>query len=113
MSLPPHLAHVPPPDPENFWPFAPGQVQTIGVDPDLSFRVDRIHSREIDPYIVGTETLGDQVIEGELHMDYPVVISRSGTDRQPLVTLTLRKIEDGKAFIQVTARSDLRVGWRA
>ncbi len=127
-----YAAHVPPPDPEFFWSFEPGQSHTFGINPDLGFRVDAIfpsrrtalseipgsalndgctEMRTIAK-IQGTQFMDDREIKGELLMDCPVVICRSGNDGEPLVTLTLRKIEDGKAFLQVTARMDLRRGTR-
>lgn len=100
-------SHVPPPDPDKFWPFAIGQERMIGLEPYLSFRLDAIH----ETFIEGTETLGEQVVQGRLFIDRPVVISK-WTSGEPEVTLTLRRIEDGTAFLQVTANPKLKVGWR-
>jgi len=105
------VSHVPPPDPAAFWPFEEGQTRTIGVATEpgqaLAFRVNRIH----DTWIEGTETLGSTIVSGELHLDAPVVIVRDPSSGEPQVTLTLRRVADGKAFLQVTAHPGIRRGW--
>src|SRR5919198_6407855 len=78
--------HVPPPDPANFWEFAPGEERTIGTFQNgtvLAFRVHRIHYNRVE----GTETLGRQKIVGYLWMDMPVVIVRDRATREPQATL--------------------------
>lgn len=96
------VRHVPPVNPENLWPFGEGQERLIGVFGGgrtlLSFRVDRIGTT----WIEGLQVMGEQKIPGELHLDRPVVIARNAITRAPEVTLTLRKIEGGQAFLQVT-----------
>lgn len=89
--------HVPPPDPAVFWPFTAGQTRIIMDEPILSFTVTAIH----DDYIEGIEVLGDRDVTGRLHMDRSCVMARDGKN-EALVTLTLRKIEDHTAYLQVT-----------
>ncbi len=104
------VRHVPVPDPENLWPFQAAESRTIGISGDDTvsvFRVNAIH----DTWIQGTQTLGAQTVEGELHLNRPVVIERSAAG-ETLVTLTLRRIADGKAYIQVTVNPKLRQGRR-
>lgn len=101
-------AHIPQPDPDTFWPFTAGRERTIGIDPVLAFRVDVIH----DTWIEGTQTLGLQTVSGELHLDRPVVITRN-SNGDPLVTLTLRRISGGIAFIQVSVDPRVYRGSRA
>src|SRR5437899_6628344 len=96
------VGHVPPPDPETFWPFREGETRTLGED--CAFRVAAIH----DTWIEGQLTFGSQVVDGALDLDLPVVILRTPL-RAPSVTLTLRKIEAGTAYIQVTADPELIV----
>ncbi len=99
------LSHVPAPDPANFWPFTAGQTRTISAErPLLAFRVDKIHADRIE----GTEIMNAEVVHGELLLNAPVVIAET-PDREPLVTLTLREIRDGQAFLQVTAHPGLKV----
>lgn len=95
-----NVRHVP--APEHLWAFSAGQSRTIGIDPLLAFQVIAIH----DTWIEGAETLDTAVVHGELHMDLPVVITKTAQG-EPLVTLTLRRIADGLAFIQV--RVDPRI----
>jgi hypothetical protein len=85
----------------------------IGQEPLLLFRVDGIHESVIheDCHVDGTLTLGHQVVDGQLWMDWPVVATRLPTG-EPMVTLTLRKIEAGKAFVQVTVSPVLELGTR-
>lgn len=92
---------------EDWWPFARGQVRTIGLQPLLAFQVMVIH----DTWIEGIETLGKQIVGGELHIDLPVVIMKDA-EGEPMVTLTLRRISGARAFIQVTANPKLRQGPR-
>ncbi len=92
-------SHVPPPEPSAFWVFMEGVTRTICERPLLTFQVTRVHLKHID----GVETLGAQMVEGNLLMDRPVVVSRDNKTLEPLITLTLRKIHRGKAYIQVTA----------
>jgi hypothetical protein len=99
--------HVQPPDPTSLWPFEAGTVRVIGLEPLLTFQVNAI----IENRIEGTQVLGDQAVNGELHLNYPVVICRDPAGL-PLVTLTLRRVEYGKAFLQVTASPAIRVGTR-
>lgn len=103
---PPHdLSRVPAPDAANFWPFTFGQTRTISAErPLLAFRVDKIHADRIE----GTEIMNAEVVHGELLLNAPVVIAET-PDREPLVTLTLREIRDGQAFLQVTAHPGLKV----
>jgi hypothetical protein len=101
--------HVPDPDPENLWPFSEGQTRlfAVGNEIDDHFRVDRIHERSIE----GVHTHGCERIYGELHLDRPVVILRDAVTHEPMVTLTLRRIERDTAYIQVTGNPRLgRVG---
>lgn len=101
------VGHVRPPDPANYWEFEAGQTCVIGVQPYLAFRVDSVGCAAIG----GTQTLGAQVVSGELHLDMPVVIARDAQG-EPQVTLTLRRIDNGRAFIQVSANPKLRQGRR-
>ncbi len=95
-------SHVPAPDPDHFWTFSSGQERVIGIKPYLAFRVEAI----FDTWIEGLETLGEQKVRGELHLDHPVVITRSASG-EPQVTLTLRRITEGFAFLQVTVNPKL------
>lgn len=106
VSLAPmDTSHVPPADPANFWPFTPGQTRTIAAErPLLAFRVDKIHADRIE----GTVIVNAEVVHGELLLNVPVVIAKTPAD-EPLVTLTLREVRDGNAFLQVTAHPGLKV----
>ena len=98
------VSHVPKPDPAALWSFAEGQLRVIAVQPHLTFRVTKIH----DTWIEGTQELDDITVHGTIDLDYPVVITRS-PEGIPQVTLTLRKINNGKAFIQVTVNPNLLI----
>ncbi len=97
------VRHVPTPDPNNWWDFVAGQERTIGTD--LAFRVDTLHA----DHIKGTQTLGTQVVQGELWLDAPVVITRDAITNEPHVTLTLRAVDENVAGIQVTAHPRIAV----
>lgn len=78
--------------------FEPGKIVTLcASDPILSFRVDRIETL----MVWGTQWLGLHEVRGVLMMDHPVCILRKpdGTD---LLALTLRRVSEGRAFIQVS-----------
>lgn len=85
------------PDPENYWTFLVGQTRMIGLKPKLLFRLDSIH----DTWIVGTETMGGAKIGGELHLNHSVVLMKTAAG-EPTVTLTLRRIANDTAYIQVS-----------
>src|SRR5438067_1249528 len=101
------VRHVPEPQDALLWPFSTGQARTIGIEPLLAFQVTEIHNT----WVEGVETLGSTVVHGELHLDRPVVITKT-VEGHPLVTLTLRRIEEGKAFIQVTAAPSMKAAAR-
>lgn len=102
-------AHVNPnPDPADLWPFAVEQERIISYDPFLSFRVTRIGEFRIH----GIQTLGEVTVRGSLPLNHPCVIVRAAETGEPMVTLTLRKIEDGKAYLQVTGNPVIPVGRR-
>ena len=77
----------------------------LGMDPILWFRVDAIH----DTWIEGTEQLGQQQVKGNLHLDHPMIIAKDPVTGEPLVTLTLRRIEPGTAFLQVSTSPSMEV----
>lgn len=89
---------IPLPEPENFWPFWPGQSRIIAKGPTLTMRLDEIGAVSVHTTI----TLDDQTSSGEMRMHVTKVIARDRTNTVPLVTVTLRHIADGKAFFQVT-----------
>lgn len=98
------ISHVPPPDPANFWTFRAGQTHTLEDSLPLSFRVDELH----DTWVKGTMLLGGRAIERELHLDWPVVLTRDARTLEPDVTLTLRRLEDNTAYLQITGGPRLK-----
>lgn len=100
-----YASHVPPPDPESFWPFIAGQRRVISPRMPISaFTVKAIYEAHIE----GVQQLGDTHINGILHLDQPCIIEKDARTGEPLVTLTLRKIEDNRAYIQVTVNPNLQ-----
>ncbi len=97
------VRHVPTPDPNNWWDFTVGQERNIGTG--LKFRVDTLHADHIE----GTQTLGTQIVQGELWLDAPVVIARDAITNEPHVTLTLRAVDENVAGIQITAHPGIRM----
>lgn len=103
-------SHVPPPDPEYFWPFAAGQRRVISPQAPISaFTVTTIHETHID----GVQQLGDTIVHGTLRLDEPCIIEKSARTGEPLVTLTLRKIDNGIAYLQVTVNPKLKLAPRS
>jgi len=101
-----NVGHVPPPDPATWWDFQPGQSRTILVQPFVAFRVDLITPDPPGPVVEGElhiiNNKGEKRIKGELWLDRPVVCLRVCGTGEPMITLTLRNIVGGKAYLQVS-----------
>lgn len=99
---------LPQPDPENFWAFQPGQTRLVAHTPDslLSCRLDSINDKGA---ATGTITLGGKCIQGEFFLDLPVSVARD-LNGVTMVTMTLRRIDHGTAYFQVTAHPEMKVG---
>jgi hypothetical protein len=104
--------HVPAPDPANFWKFRLGIWKTIGINPTIAFKVNKIGVEKGKAFISGTQQLGDQTVHGMLYIDQSVVICRNAINNLPEVTLTLRKTSPRIAYIQVTADTSIPQGPR-
>ena len=103
------VSHVPPPDPATYWEFRLGRVLLLCEKPHISLRVTHVErdragmTMEHEIYSGGRDHVHDF-----LNLDKPCV-AISLLDGQPAITLTLRKTEYGKAWIQVTAHPDLKL----
>ena len=104
------VSHVPPPDPAAFWEFAVGEELLLAEANRASItlactRIKRGRARfrlnfprhDIEDWLH---------MEDWLYMDIPRIVLRRLND-EPAVTLTLRKIENGRAFLQVSAHPAL------
>lgn len=89
--------HVPPVDPRSYWGFVAGVTQVIAVEPYTAFRVDEVNVT----WIKGAQFYEGKVNKGELDLNWPVVILRAATG-EPMLTLTLRRVQGDCAWIQVT-----------
>lgn len=99
------VAHVPAPNPAAFWDFKPGVSLLVSPAPtQISLTLKRLgHNRAEFAMDVKGRLLTDW-----LNMNAPCVAFRNAAD-EPLLTFTLRKIDHGKAFLQVTAAPSLRM----
>lgn len=96
--------HVnPEPDPEDLWEFRVGTVKTIGYSPAVTFEVTEVASVGC----TGVVIVGEQRAGGELWLNRPVVVCRKPDSGAPMVTLTLRRVDEGVAFIQVSASPEI------
>lgn len=97
---------VPPPDPAYFWDFTVGQTRVLG------YPQGRVHSLRLDAIegdtIAVTMTLGTASRRGTLYMDRSEYIVRDHTG-EAMVTATLRRIESGKAYLQMTAHPRMQI----
>lgn len=95
------IAHVPPPNPENFWWF--NHQQRIDYIPGVGIQliaIDLNNKRAMMNLI-----LNDKPIRDYLEMDAPVVALRL-PNGEPLLTLTLRDVEKDRVALQVTGHPD-------
>jgi hypothetical protein len=96
-------AHVPPPDPRNFWPLEIGKQQTISIEPFIAIELLKIETQQVRIQMTMPSLLNHPLID-YLNLDKPVVVLRrfAWVDAEPMLTFTLRKIEGQKAFLQIT-----------
>jgi hypothetical protein len=99
---------VPAPKPENLWVFRSGQSRTIAAEPLIVFRVDQIFTDRV----TGTQMLDTASISGTLYPDVPAVVIKDKVTDIPVIALTLRRIESGIAYIQVTALNSVERRYR-
>jgi hypothetical protein len=94
-------AHVPPPNPENYWWFA--HRERIDYIPGIGLQliaIDLNNKRAMMNLIVK-----DKPIRDYLELDAPVVALRL-PNGEPLLTLTLRAVETDRVGLQVTGHPD-------
>jgi hypothetical protein len=97
------------PDAAYLHSFAPNEAMTLGYDEEgniyCRLRVNAIRDKfvSIDFWVKG---LTETPLKGELELGRPTVMLRR-MNNEPSLTLTLRKIEDGRAFVQVTAHPSI------
>lgn len=102
------IGHVLPPDPVNFWDFVPDQFRILIKDHTCL----RLISIDAPAQRVRVEmSSSDYDVEDWLNLDAPCVALRL-PNHEPYVTLTLRKIEGGKAYLQVTVNPKAPQGKR-
>lgn len=100
-------SHVAPPDPANFWKFAPGRRTMVSLNPSLYLTLDRVEDGRarflFDYDLRGLKGRKDDW----LNLDRPCVAIRSVLG-EPLITLTLREIRGDVAYLQMSAHPRLR-----
>lgn len=96
----PNVSHVPPPDPAYFWPFTEGQTRSVAVfrNAAASLRLDKLGDGWADFTMILTP---GREIPDNLWLDRPVVMLKNPAG-EPMITVTLRAIEGGKAYLQMT-----------
>jgi len=101
------IGHVPPPNPDCFWDFTINQSRVL-IDFNTSIRLIGLCERaaQFSMSIVDKGT-----VEDWLKSDRPCVALRFPSG-EPYVTLTLRKLEGSKAYLQVTANPKASIGTR-
>jgi hypothetical protein len=95
------IGHVPPPDPANYWEFDIGKELVVARGPRVTLTLHEVRAGQVFVEMV----FRDQLVADWLNLDRPCVALRDpgGT---PSLTLTLRKVEGSKAWLQISA--DLR-----
>jgi hypothetical protein len=97
-------SHVLPPDPANFWEFTPGRPQLICAGPQIVTM--ELRNAWVSRALFSL-TLNGVEVTVTLGLDQPWV----GVDLangEPGITFTLRKVEEPKAFLQVSRNPRLR-----
>lgn len=103
------IAHVPPPNPEFFWPFESGQERTVIVEPLCTLKFVRAESDRVWVRLT-LSTLSASVWDW-LNLDRPCVALRTKLG-EPLVTFTLRVVDPAAQTmsLQVTVNPRYKVG---
>ena len=114
------IGHVPPPDPDYFWDFVPGQKRIL-IERYASLELLTIQQDGYDPERVEiTMYVGGRAVTDWLNMNRPCVALRL-PHGEPYVTLTLRKVTYenvngnlpvAKAYLQVTVNPKAPQGKR-
>jgi hypothetical protein len=94
------IAHVPPPDPENYWWFDHGQKRLVGTD-NIALQliaIDLTRRRAMFNLWINGKPIRDY-----LNLDAPCVAIRVQGTYEPMLTVTLRAVEENRVALQVTA----------
>lgn len=96
-------SHVPAPEPKKFWDFAPGEkFVLVSGGARISFWSVSLMLLELESRRARfLMTVDGRELKDWLQLNVPVVALKTPDD-EPAVTLTLREVRDGKAFLQVT-----------
>lgn len=97
------VAHVPAPDPAKLWDFRPGDNFLVLLGSvKVSLMLQELGQRRAKFMMTVERREGTKELRDWLNLNAPCVALKLPTG-EPVVTLTLRAISNGTAFVQVTA----------
>lgn len=91
------------------WLFDVGQTRTIAAEPVVAFSLLAIFDNEVYG-LVEIQNQGESPTSkrGCLIMNVPKILVRSRDNFEPKITATLRKIDSGKAYLQISVAPSIR-----